>query len=274
VNVRLALGLSLLGLPAVSPLFAQQPAPGRLVTGQLGVFVLAAPVYPGSDERWIVPLPIVDLRVARRIYVGAGAAGLSGGAGVFLVETSAVAWSADFTLMSDRPTDRTDALAGLGDRGFGGFVGTTLALRTGPLQATASVAKGVEERMGTIATVGASASLPLPTGWFGQLGGLAVLGDAKNLMWDFGITQEQASQRSRLLAAGAPGLRPADGTAFTPHGGLREVRGNLILGRALTPRLALSASGTLVRLEDDAARSPLTRKRTAWEAGVGLAWRL
>lgn len=155
MRVRLVPCLSLANLCAAALAAQEAPSPKPFVTGQLGAFVLAVPAYPGSDERWVLPVPIVDLRLARRVYVGAGASGVSGGAGIVLAETPALSWTADLTLMPDRPEKRADALVGLGNRGLGGFAGTTLALRRGPLQATASVAKGVEERMGAFATVGA-----------------------------------------------------------------------------------------------------------------------
>ena len=265
--------LSLAALCAAGAASAQESPPKRFVTGQLGAFVLSVPAYPGADERWILPVPIVDLRVARRVYVGAGASGVSGGAGLVLVETPALSWTADLTVMPDRPEDRADALVGLGDRGLGGFAGTTVALRRGPLQLTASVAKGLEQRMGAFATAGVTGWLPLPPGWFAQLGGLAVVADDDYMMWDFGVSRAQAAQRGGLLAAGDPHLRQRDTVPFTPEAGLREWRATAVAGRALSSRITFSASGALVRLEGDAAQSPLTRRRTSWEAGAGLSWR-
>jgi outer membrane scaffolding protein for murein synthesis (MipA/OmpV family) len=251
---------------------AAQDQPKRTVTGQIGAIVLSVPAYPGSSERWILPAPIVDLRVAGRIYVGSGASGLSGGAGVVLFESPALSWTADFTLMPDRPEGRADALAGLGDRGLGGFAGTTLALRRGQLQLTASAAKGVERRMGAFAVLGLSSRMPLPSRWFAQVGGLAVFGDADYMMWDFGVTRAQAAQRGLLLASGDPRLDAQDTVPYRPDAGIREWRGTLAVGRGLTSRLTLSGTAALVRLQGDAARSPLTREATSWEAGAGLSW--
>jgi outer membrane scaffolding protein for murein synthesis (MipA/OmpV family) len=136
-----------------------------------------------------------------------------------------------------------------------------------------SGAKGVEDRMGAFATVGLSSAVPLPPGWFAQIGGVAVLADDDYMMWDFGVTSAQATARGALLASGEPGLRQGDSVPFTPKAGLREWRATLVGGRALSSRISLSASAGLVRLEGDAARSPLTRQRTSWEAGAGLSWR-
>ena len=272
--VRCLAGLMLVVLLPLAGASAQDAeAPKRFVTGQLGGFLLSVPSYPGSDERWVLPVPIVDLRVARRVYVGAGASGVSGGAGLVLVETPAVSWTADLTLTADRPEDRADALAGLGDRGLGGYAGSTIALRRGLLQLTLSGAKGVEDRMGAFATAGVSSSVPLPPGWFAQVGGLAVVGDADNMMWDFGVTRAQADRRADLLASGQSDLGARDSVPFTPEAGLREWRAAFVGGRALSSRITLSATAALVRLEGDAARSPLTRRRTSWEGGVGLSWR-
>jgi outer membrane scaffolding protein for murein synthesis (MipA/OmpV family) len=253
---------------------AQQAGDGTpIVTGQVGVLALATQRYPGSDEHWVLPVPFVDLRLARRVYLGDGLGGLSAGAGVYLVERGGFFWTADLSLTSDRPEDRTDALAGMGDRGFGVFAGSTLGYRLGPVEATAAVALGLEDRMGLVGVLGLSAGHPLGGRWFGQLGGSAVFGDCANLRWDFGVTGAQATRRGALLANGRDGLRPGDDTPFAPRCGLRELRATTTLAYALSPRMSLFGSGTGIRLERGAADSPLTRERNSWEAGLGLTWR-
>ena len=253
---------------------AQAPPATPFLTGQIGVMAMDIPSYPGSDQRWLVPVPVIDLRLGNRIYLGGGANGLSGGAGVFLVQTGAFTWSADFVLTQDRPEDRTDALAGMDDRGFGAFAGSTLSYRVGPLQATASVAQGLEDRMGTMGTVGLSAGTPFGGRWFGQLGGMAVFGSCQNLAWDFAVTEEQAERRRELLQQGTAGLRAGDDVPYTPtECGLREIRATANLAYSVSQRISAIATGTGTRLERGAAKSPLTRERNSWEAGVGLSWR-
>jgi outer membrane scaffolding protein for murein synthesis (MipA/OmpV family) len=271
MSVRTVLVLIGAIIPAVA--HAQSQGPPPLVTGQIGAIVLSLPAYPGSDERWTLPVPFVDVRFARRLYVGDGLGGLSAGAGVYLVETGGLSWSADLALTSDRPEDRADALAGLGNRGFGVFAGSTLAYRVGPVETFATAAVGLEDRMGSIGVLGLSAGQQLGGSWFGQAGGAAVFGDCANLRWDFGVSEEQAARRRELLERGAPGLRPHDGVPYTPPCGLRELRATASLGNALSSRLSLVGSGTVVRLERGAAESPLTRERNTWEAGFGLLWR-
>ncbi|HYC32968.1 MAG TPA: MipA/OmpV family protein, partial [Gemmatimonadales bacterium] len=109
--------------------------------------------------------------------------------------------------------------------------------------------------------------------WFGRSGALAVFGDCANLRWDFGVSERQALRRGELLSDGASGLEPGDDRPYDPACGLRELRASASLGYALSPRLSLIGTGTAVRLERGAADSPLTRERTSWEAGAGLAWR-
>ena len=266
--------LALLLLPPLASAAAQEPAASApMVSGQVGVLVLDLPAYPGADERWILPVPFVDLRVARRFYVGDGLGGLSAGAGVYLVERGSFSWTVDLALTSDRPEDRTEALAGMGDRGFGAFGGTTLAYRVGPMEASAAVGLGLEDRMGLIGVLGLTAGGRLGGRWFGQLGGAAVFGDCANLRWDFGVSDVQAQRRRELIEEGAPELGPDDGVPFRPACGLREIRTTASLGFALGPRLSLIGTGSGVRYERGAAASPLTRERTTWEAGLGLAWR-
>ena len=271
MSLRTALVALCLSVPVVA--HAQAPAAPPLIVGQIGAIVLSLPAYPGSDERWTVPVPLVDLRVARRVYLGDGLGGLSAGAGVYLVEAGGFSWSADLALTSDRPEDRADALAGMGDRGFGAFAGSTLAYRLGPVEASASVAVGLEDRMGSMGVLGLSVGQPVGERWFVQAGGAAAFGDCANLRWDFGVSEAQAARRRELLESGAPGLRPSDGVSYTPRCGLRELRATASLGYALTPRLSLFGAGAGVRLERGAAKSPLTRDRNGWEAGVGLGGR-
>ncbi len=257
------------------PAQAQAPsAPEPLLSGQLGVAVLALPAYPGAEDRWVIPVPLADLRIARRFYLGDGLGGLSAGAGVYLVERGGFSWSADLALTSDRPEDRTNVLAGMGDRGFGVFGGTTMAYRMGPVEASAAVAVGLEDRMGLIGVVGLNTGGPLGGRWFGQLGSVGVFGDCANLRWDFGVTGAQAARRRELVAQGAPDLGPADGNPYQPACGLREIRGTGTLGYSIGPRWSLFGMVTGVRYERGAAASPLTRERTSWEAGLGLSWRL
>jgi MipA family protein len=207
------------------------------------------------------------------VYLGDGLGGLSAGAGVYLVESGGLSWSADLALTSDRPEDRADALAGMSDRGFGVFAGSTLAYRLGPVEAFATAAVGVEGRMGAMGVTGLSLGQRVGERWFVGASGAAAFGDCANLRWDFGVSEAQAARRRELLESGAPGLRPEDGVPYTPRCGLRELRATGSLGYVLSPKLSLFGSVTGVRLERGAAESPLTRERNTWEAGLGLAWR-
>jgi hypothetical protein len=91
---------------------------------------------------------------------------------------------------------------------------------------------------------------------------------------NYGVTGVQARRRGELIEQGAPDLGPGDSVPFTPACGLRELRATASLGYALTQRLSIIGTGGATRLERGAAASPLTRKRTMWEAGLGLSWRL
>lgn len=251
----------------------ESPPSPPFITGQIGLGVLNVPRYPGSDERWVLPVPIIDLRIARRIYVGGSASGLATGAGIVLVETRSLSWTADFSLMANRPEDRTPALAGMGDRGFGAFAGTSLTYRLGILQLTGTAARGVEDRMGAVATLGASLNRVFARRWFTQLGGTSVFGDCDNVAWDFAVTEEQAARRSTLLQNGEPGLEPGDDVPYEPECGLKELRASGSVAYVLNTRISLVALGSATRLEGGAADSPLTRQRTGWEAGLALTWR-
>jgi outer membrane scaffolding protein for murein synthesis (MipA/OmpV family) len=257
------------------PCAAQDSKAGSppVLTGQIGILVLDVPRYPGSDQRWMLPVPLVDLRLGDRFYLGGGPSSLSAGAGLILFESRRMTWTADLALTPDRPEDRSGALAGMEDRGFGVFGGSTLTYRMGPAAATGGVAVGLEDRMGMLGFIGLSVGGRLGARWFGQLGSAGVFSSCENMAWDFGITEGQAERRGELLAGGAPGLRPGDDVPYRPDCGLRELRAHGNLGYALSQRLSGMAMLTGIRLEGGAARSPLTRERNTWEAGLGLAWR-
>lgn len=273
-RTALVFGLATLVVQSSS---AQAPAQAPpLISGQLGVAGMSAPKYIGSDERWVLPIPIVDLRIAQRVYVGGdGGSGLGFGGGLILVQSRHFSWTADVTLSPNRPESRADALAGMGDRGWAVFGGTSIALRAGVFEATGSIARGFKDEQGLVGVAGLSAALPLPLPYFARVGGQAVFGDCDNVRWDFGVTQEQADRRAVLLAQGQPGLRPGDDVAYDPTAcGLRELRGTLMVGRALNRRMSVFAMGVGTRLERGAAASPLVRQRNGWMAIVGLGWRL
>lgn len=234
------------------------PPPGRpLVTGQVGLVVISAPRYQGADERWLLPLPFVNLRVADRLVLGASGSGLGAGAAVVLVESRHVTWTADLSVFSDRPEDRAEALRGLGNRGVGLYVGTALTLRQGIASLTVTGGHGVEQRMGLIGTAAVAVS-PSVGRWFSSAGVQAVVADRDGMRWDFAVTPQQAA------ASAHP--------AFDPAGGLRELNATLTVGHALSRRWSVFASGQAIRLQGDAARSPLVQQRTNWVASSGILW--
>lgn len=260
MSLRMLLVLPLAAVALALPLDAQQrPADARtpLLSGQVGVAVMSAPRYPGSDERWLLPLPLVNLRVAGRVLLGGSASGLGGGGAVLLAESRSVSWTADLSLTADRPEDRADALAGLGDRGLGVYAGSSLTWRRGIVALTASAARGLEDRMGTVGSLGATLSPRLHRRWITQLGAGVVVADDEAMDWDFEIVN----------------ATPRLGT-YDPAGGLREVTGSATVGYVLTRRLALVGVASVTRLTDEAARSPLVAQRTTWTVISALAWTL
>jgi hypothetical protein len=110
------------------------------------------------------------------------------------------------------------------------FAGSTVAYRTGPPEAFATAAVGLEDRMGSIGVAGLSVGQRLGERWFVSAGSAAVFGDCANLRWDFGVSEAQAARRRELIESGAPGLRPSDGVPYTPGCGLRELRATASLG--------------------------------------------
>jgi outer membrane scaffolding protein for murein synthesis (MipA/OmpV family) len=102
----------------------------------------------------------------------------------------------------------------------------------------------------------------------------ATFADAKQMRRDFGVTGIEASQRQNLIDAGDDRLRASEGQAYRPDGGLRQVGGSLTVIYLASARWSVLGFGSLDRLSDEAAASPLVRQRDQYSGGLGLRWRL
>lgn len=248
--------LSLFAL-LVAPLAAQEtpsPAP-RPSRWSLGVGVASIAAYPGSDDRRVLVLPVLSADLGR-IYLGGGASGTNGGAGVFLVRQRAVIWTAELGGTLNRRAEWSDDLAGFGDRGFGTTAGTSLAARIGPLQLGLTAAQGLRREVGrhARATLGAQAAIGARLLVAGGVG--ATWSDRRHMAWDFGVSDTDAA---------ASGQVP-----FAPRAGLRDLHATVAPVLRLSSRLSLGGFATVTRLGEAAAESPLARRRTWVEGGIAL----
>jgi MipA family protein len=242
-------------------------------SGTAGLGVFSVPRYPGSDERRIVALPLGSVEYKKRFFLGGGAAGPIGGLGAYLVRTPNWSWSASVGAGDSRPESRGAALAGMGDHGFGASVSTGVGYNAGIFHTSFDATRGLNSGRGWTGGFHVGARSRPSHGWIASLNTGVTLADAKQMQYDFGVDDAQAARRRLLIAAGDPRLRPGDAGPFSPRAGLQSVdlRGNV--GFILSAHWNLLASLSAVRLEGDAARSPLVRQRNQYAGGGGLSFR-
>ncbi len=269
--MRLALPLFLLGFSGT--LAAQEPVTIPAWTVTLGAGVFAGPKYPGSDETRVLPLPIVGVDYKNRVFLGASPSGVGAGLGVNLIRTRSLTLTTGLGGSESRPEDRADALAGMDDRRLGFASVSGLSYQLGPLQAGVVFSAGLRDNAGLSGTGDLGVTLPLTRKLYFGLGGSLTVANQEAMVYDFGVSEVEGARRSDLIANSDPRLRGDEGGAYRPAGGVREVGATTNLAFMLSPRWSLFGFGGMTRLSDEAAKSPLVRRRTGWTTGAGFTVR-
>ena len=255
--------------PQADPAAPREPAaPTFRLT--LGAGVFAAPKYLGSDETRVFPFPIVALDYKNRVFLGPSPNSVGAGIGVNLIRSRRVTLSVGLGGSEPRPEDRADALAGMDDRRLGFAAVTGLNYQLGPLSAGVAFSAGLRDNAGLTGMGNLGVTLPVTPRMFFNLGGNITLANRDAMFFDFGITPAEAQRRTDLIAGGDSRLRPGDGVAYSPDGGVRDMGATSTLTYMLSPRWSLFGYGGVTRLSDEAARSSLVRRRTAWATGAGI----
>lgn len=269
MRIILAVGLA----SALSLEVAAQEPPGASVWSiTVGAGVVAFPKYTGSDEYRVLPLPIAQVTYRGRVFLGPSTSGVGGGLGVYAVRTSRFGLALEAGVQDSRPASRSDALAGTDDRDAVASLGASASYRAGPIEGGVGVAVGLNDGAGVLGT--ASLSISQPFGRFiGTAGLSAAFADARQMRRDFGVTEGEASRRQALIDSGDQRLEPTDGRAYEPGAGLRQVGVAASLVYLLGTRWSLVGFGGVDRLSDEAASSPLVRRRDQVAGGVGLTFR-
>jgi outer membrane scaffolding protein for murein synthesis (MipA/OmpV family) len=271
--MRHTTALSLAALLTAGAAHAQDSQNGqRSVTGTVGVGAAIMPRYVGSDEYRVMPMPIISLEYKNRLYLGGSSTGVGGGVGAYVVRNQALTWSVDYNGSEARPERRGDALAGMGRRHAASFAGTSVAYTLGTVTANAGVAVGLGRSEGSYGTVGLSTQRQLTSRWVGSLSTGATVASARNMAFDFGVSDEQSAARRALIAAGDTRLEPGDGRAYAPKGGLKEFHGGASLAFLVNDRMRLLAFAQGTRLSHDAELSPLVRARDSGAGGIATAF--
>lgn len=287
-GIRGAVWCVLIGVAVVTNSAANADNPGAIagVHGRgdgffslsLGLAPQVFPRYEGADEARFFLFPLVDLSMGRPtdpwfVYVGASRneVPLGQGLGVFPIHTPDWNLSVEIARTESRPEGRGPALAGMGDRRANWFASARLSRRflAGSGQADLVLARGLLDDAGMLALL--RVQMSRRTGpWVVAAAVKATVSDARNLAYEFGISNEQAQARSRLLSAGDPRLEADEAGPYSPGGGVRSAELTVSAGRGLGKKLRAFAYARGGRLLGNAADSPLARSKSTYLVGVGV----
>jgi outer membrane scaffolding protein for murein synthesis (MipA/OmpV family) len=271
----------LLALAGPVQLLAQEPAgnaapdarpgPPQWSVG-VGAMVFTYPKYPGSDEYRVVPFPLVDARFRDRVYLGPSSTGIGFALGAYPIQSSRWRLAVEVGGQDSRPADRADALAGMEDRNLVATGGASLSYRTGFFEGIVAASQGLNDGAGLIQTTRLVYYRPLGKLILGLAAG-AALADGKQMRREFGITEAEADRRQALVEAGDERLESEDARTYAPDGGLRHLGLGVSLIYPVATRWSLLGLAGLEWLGDEAANSPLVRRREQFAGGLGLGYR-
>ncbi|MBL0210817.1 MAG: MipA/OmpV family protein [Holophagaceae bacterium] len=237
-----------------------------------GAMAMTGPAIPGSDTERNIAMPMLSAEYDGRYFFGSSRVSVGAGLGMHLLKSRSFTWDLGLGYSERRVEDRADELAGMGDRTAAIWVGTAMKYRLGPLSAGLTLATGMRSEVGSRSTLELAYRTRIAEHWFAGMTASAVFGDAKNLSYDFGVSEEQSARRQGLLASGDSRLKTGEGASYTPGAGLRELQAGIFAGfspdRSL--RYFLMLRGT--KLQGDAASSPLVRKPETLSAGFGFTY--
>jgi len=271
--MRTAITAVLITLSAGTTLQAQQSPATPTWEITLGAGALVTPSYPGSEEHRVYPLPLTQITWRNRVYLGQGTAGTGPALGAYAVRTSHLGIAAEVGFQQDRPSSRADALAGMENRDFVGTAGVSVSYTLFGIELGLSGTRGMNDGAGMLGTERLGYTLPLGSRVIASAGAGATYADARQMRWDFGVTDPEATRRQALIAAGDDRLESDEGVAYRPKAGLRNVSASLSLMYLVTRHWAVVGFGGVDRLSDAAAKSPLVRQRDQVTGGFGVGYR-
>jgi MipA family protein len=260
---------------------AQEPAGNEAHNAQadvpdwsvsVGAMAFAYPRYPGSDEYRVVPFPLVDARYQDRAYLGPSSTGIGFAVGAYPVQSPHWKLAVEVGGQDSRPADRANALAGMEDRDAVATGGVSLSYRSGPFEGIVAVSQGLNDGAGLIQTTRVTYYRPVGKVILGAAAG-AALANGKQMRREFGISDAEAARRQALVDAGDGRLEPGDAQAYDPEGGLRHLGLGATLIYPVASRWSLVGLAGVEWLADEAANSPLVRRREQFAGGLGVGYR-
>ncbi len=271
--MRTTIGTILLAITAFPKIAAQERQAPPDWEVSLGTGVLASPSYSGAEEYRITPFPLTQVSYRGRVYLGPNSSGTGLGLGAYAIRTERFRVAAEVGFLDSRPASRADALAGMRDRDFVLTATLGMSYRLSAFQGVLSVTQGVNNGAGLLGAAGLSYSRQVGSRFGATIGAGATFANARQMRWDFGVTGAEAARRQALIAAGDPRLEADEGGPYRPTAGLKQVGTSLSLMYAVSSHWAMLGFGGLDWLSDQAAASPLVRRREQVSGGIGLGYR-
>lgn len=255
--------------PAAQPpsAAATAPAPQAHWEGAIGPIFSYGPEYQGAAANKGKVTPGFFLRYGRLTVTNTG--------GFVTRRADDVNRGLDLDLSR---SDRLRVNLGLRyDRGRGESASPELA-GLGDIPATLRVRLNASRRLDEHWSLGASWSVDALGRGGGNLGDLSVRYQhrlSKDAAWSWGSSLVLAGDRYLQTYFGVNQVQSdASGyPVYTPRAGLRDVSTSLGLRVELSHDWVWIGSGTVSRMLDSAAASPLTKKLSGWGLSSGVAWR-
>lgn len=263
----------LISLSTGSSLAAQQATKTPAWDVTLGGGAVVTPSYAGSESHQVFPFPMTQVTYRNRVYLGQSTTGNGPGLGVVVVRTAGLAFSTEVGFLQNRPASRADALAGMENRSFVATASGSLGYTIGGFEAGVSATQGLNDGAGLQASARLGYSQAIGSRISATFGVGVTFANARQMRWDFGVTEKEAGRRQALIDAGDDRLESDEGRAFRPDGGLRHLGASLSLVCAVTSHWALLGFAGVDRLSRETAQSPLVRRREQLSGGLGLGYR-
>ena len=245
-RLLLAATALLLALPAAAQPMRGGKGPPKVWDISLGAGAMWRPTFEGSDRSRIRPLPVITVNWRDTISFGEG--GLSA-----QLRRGGFRAGGGLTFDGGRKDHDTggifgggdDRLRGMGDIDFALGLRGFAAYRVGFIEFNAAAIKYLgEQNDGVLASLGASAPVPLGRKLIFIPGIRASWADDKYMQTFFGVTPLQASRS----------IFPA----FHARSGLQEVRGSANLIYRFDNHWFAAVNANVTRLMGDAATSPIS----------------
>jgi outer membrane scaffolding protein for murein synthesis (MipA/OmpV family) len=257
-TLTLAVGITLAAPSAFAQAFHAVRLDGSASgkdSGTIGVAVIAAYEYRGSDKRRTLLLPLLDYQ-----WVNGWFTGVTNGIGYNFSASPHLQYGLRMTADLGRKENRTNALHGLGDvdpAAEGGAFFNYSTPQGGFITSSVRYGSGSDHK-GLIVDIGVGRSIAIGSNWRLTTGTGITLANTHYMQTYFGVTGVQSA------ASGYD--------AYSSGAGVRDVRTTVALTYSIDKRISVTAAVSASSLLGDAKNSPLTRKRTSGSGIVAISY--